>query len=54
MNIICKVFGHNWNRTDPYKQPCKRRHCLATRWQTARWNDLIAWKVTDIDKIKIR
>ncbi len=29
-NIICRIFGHKWDKSDDYKQPCKR--CYMERW----------------------
>jgi len=61
MNIICKIVGHNWDqKTDKYKQECKRKYCLATRWfvfdpiKHAFGEKCVSWKIIDIDDIKIR
>ena len=24
MKILCNIFGHRWNKSDKYRQPCKR------------------------------
>ena len=53
MNIICKIFGHNWDN-NPYKQPCKRRNCFVTRWKSILPDGSTDWRITDIDNIKIR
>lgn len=50
---LCKVFGHRWDKSDPYKQPCKR--CRAERhlmWQEhyAVGETPWSWKVIDWDE----
>jgi len=60
MNIICKVFGHNWDKSDKARQICKRQNCLVTRYLA--FNPLLqmqrheawSWKIVDIDKIKFK
>ena len=60
MNIICKIFGHKWDKTDKYRQECKRNYCLATRYlaidkiKHAFGEKCISWEIIDIDDIKIR
>ena len=58
MNIICKLFGHDWNTTDKYDQPCKRNRCLASRWlvvdkiKQAYGEKCVEWQVFDLDDLK--
>jgi len=28
---LCKLFGHKWDKSDLYTQPCKRLGCKITR-----------------------
>jgi lipoate-protein ligase A len=51
MNVICKIVGHKWDKSDKYKQQCKRRYCFVTRWLTVG-RQQYTWKTTDLDKIK--
>jgi hypothetical protein len=60
MKIICKIVGHNWDKSDKARQICKRNHCLATRYlffnplKQMLGHEAWGWEIIDIDKIKIR
>ena len=60
MNLLCKILGHNYDKSDKYRQDCKRKYCLATRWlvinqyKQAIGEKCIEWEYTDLDNIKIR
>ena len=57
MNIICKIFGHKWSKTDKYRQECKRNYCLATRYlvidklKYASGENCVHWRIIDLDTI---
>ena len=31
MSIWCNIFGHKWEKTEPYHQYCSRKKCGAFR-----------------------
>jgi hypothetical protein len=54
MNIFCKIFGHWWDKSDKYRQPCIR--CLAVRYRTvdkikyAYGEKAVGWIIFDFKK----
>jgi len=55
--VVCKIFGHRWDRTDPYSQPCKR--CTAKRVLMRDKFEMIgknpySWKIIDLLAIKFK
>jgi len=60
MNIICKIIGHSWDKTDKYRQDCKRNHCIATRYLAINrlkqmyGEKCIDWHIIDIGALKIK
>jgi len=56
MNLICNIFGHKWDKKDPYEQNCKRRRCLAWRAAYVRKHPAFGepasgWRIFDIEKL---
>lgn len=55
MNIFCKIFGHWWDKSDKYRQPCIR--CLAVRYRTvdkikyAYGEKAVGWMIFDLNKL---
>jgi len=51
MNILCSVFGHKWDKSDKYRQNCKRKFCYVHRalmwnkYKTAIGEKAISWRV---------
>ena len=58
MRIFCRIFGHKWDKTEKYRQECKR--CLAVRYRVvdkikhAYGEKAIHWTVLDIGSLKIK
>lgn len=56
MGLNCKLLGHVWDETNPYKQNCKKCNC--TRWLVINkypeiGEPLIDWRVIDYDELAI-
>lgn len=57
MNILCKIFGHWWDKSDKYsyKQECRR--CIAVRYRTvdkvkyAYGEKAVGWMIFDLNKL---
>jgi len=47
-NIYCKIFGHKWDKSDPYDQHCKRcpaeRMLMYQKYHSAGENPY-SWKI---------
>jgi len=60
MNIICKIIGHSWDKTDKYHQDCKRKYCLSSRYLAIDWfkyaygEKYVNWHIIDIGALKIK
>lgn len=53
MKLFCFLFGHKWDTTDKYRQPCKRRNCMTTKYMTVdRHNNKISFVIFDVDNFK--
>jgi hypothetical protein len=53
MKIKCKLFGHDWDETDHYRQECKRKNCYSVRWLVEnpfpKINEpLYEWKIIEL------
>lgn len=52
MNIFCKIFGHNWNVDDKYRQPCKRTNCCTTKYMVVNQiTNKTGFEIIDFSKI---
>jgi len=54
-HLLCRIFGHRWDKSNRYTQPCKR--CKAMRmiyinWPRyiAGWNDSITYRIINEPK----
>ena len=55
-SFICKHFGHDWDESDSFRQPCKR--CTALRILMRKRFEVIgenpySWQVYDIDDVEL-
>lgn len=53
MNIVCRIFGHKWDRSNKYKQYCKRKKCSAFRSKYS-YMEKIHWRTFDLERIKLK
>lgn len=57
---LCSIFGHKWDtKTDPYRQNCLRRGCVASRYLhykrfTKIGEAAIDWTIVDIQRLKFK
>lgn len=59
MNLICKAFGHKWDKKNPYEQNCIRKRC--TSWRAAYikkhpkfGEPASGWKVFDFESLNFK
>jgi hypothetical protein len=56
---LCGIFGHKWDKSDRYNQPCKRRGCYASRYLHYKRFPMIGeaqidWTILDIQNLKFK
>ena len=56
---LCGILDHKWDKSDPYKQPCIRKGCLAERYlHYKRFPSIgepqIDWSIIDIQNLKFK
>ena len=55
-HIICKLFSHKWDETNPFHQSCKRckiqRALMYNRYSKIGDNPY-TWKIMDFEEISI-
>ena len=49
--LLCRCFGHKWDKTDKYRQPCKRctaiRYTVINQYKQAIGEKCVEWRVLD-------
>lgn len=54
--FLCRCFGHKWDKTDKYRQPCKRcnaiRYKMIDRYKQIIGEKCIDWKILDYKDLK--
>ena len=59
MKVLCRIFGHKWQKNNELKQDCLRKNCLAFRVVVQSpcpkmFEPLCKWKIfEDIRKYKL-
>jgi len=47
--LLCLIFGHKWDKTDKYRQPCKRcsvhRDKMYSEHRSMIGEKSISWKI---------
>ncbi len=59
INLVCYLFGHNWDKSKKYEQPCKRKGCLAyrtlmySRFNHWKGKKAMSWRIFEPNQFKI-